>query len=92
MDLKNTKITLKQQYEMVIKAYSIFMPIMAVSCLVLGIVFSLKFIQVFWVGLIFVAMGIMTLGLLFILRRYMKRKISEIEEYEKSEQDKKQND
>lgn len=83
MEFQN--VSLKEQYKFTLKVETIFMPIAALAFVVMGIVFSIKFAAVFWVGLILIGLGLGTIGLYFGLRAYIKKKIAQIEAEEKAE-------
>ncbi len=70
---------LKKQYEFSLKTLSVTMPISSIAFVIMGIVFSVKFSQIVWVGIIVISTGILILGLYFVLRAYIKKKIAQLE-------------
>ncbi len=69
---------LKKQYEFSLKTLSVTMPIASIVFVIMGIVFCVKFSQIVWVGIIVISTGILILGLYFVLRAYIKRKIVQL--------------
>ena len=73
---------LKNQYEFALKNMSVIMPIFAALFEIIGIVLTFVFLNSFWwMGLIFIGMGLLTLGWFFLVRAFIKAKMIALSEY-----------
>lgn len=77
--------TLLDQYKFSLKTYDIMMPITIIFWVIAGIVaFVLN--PVWWLGLIFIALGAICSVMYALIRKYLKRKIKELQKQEEQKQ------
>ena len=81
IDTKTPADFLKYQYEYALKNISIMLPIFAMLFFIIGAVLIFTFINSFWwIGLIFIGVGLLTLTWFFVMRAYIKAKIVALNE------------
>lgn len=69
--------SLKDQYELSLKLLSILMPTVSSIFIFIGI--CILFVKaIWWVGLIFIGIGLLTLLEYYFIRKYIKKKIKEL--------------
>lgn len=79
--------TLLEQYEFSLKTYNVSMPITIAFGVIASIVAFVK-APVFWLGLIFLSLAGVTALMYVLIRKYLKKRIQELQE----EEEQKQND
>ena len=81
LNIKTPAEFLNNQYKFALRNMSIIMPIFAGLFAVIGIVLTLVFINSFWwMGLIFIGMGLLTLCWFVVIRTFIKAKIVALSE------------
>ena len=71
--------TLLEQYKFSKKIYSISMPLTAISLLIVALIMFFLHPNIPWLGIIFLAMAGMTMIIFVFVRKYMNKKIAELE-------------
>ncbi|MCM1359381.1 MAG: hypothetical protein NC183_02480 [Corallococcus sp.] len=79
--------SLSDYYEWSLKNISIAMPVSAVILFVAAVVVGIKYSQIYWLGILFAALGFITIVMFVFIRRYMLRKIAELKQKEQNNGD-----
>lgn len=79
--------TLLEQYELSLKSISIGMPLGAIIFIAAGIIFGIKYSQVFWIGIILGALGLLDIVMFVFIRRYILKRITELKQQEQNNGD-----
>lgn len=77
--------TLLDQYKLSLKTYNVSMPMFITFWAIASIVAFAKYPDV-WLGLIFLALGGITAVMFVLIRKYLKKKIRELQEEEEQKQ------
>lgn len=77
--------TLLDQYKLSLKTYDVSMPMIIVFWVIASIVAFVKYPDV-WLGLIFLSLGVITAIMFVLIRKYLKKKIQELQEEEEQKQ------
>ncbi|MDE6407544.1 MAG: hypothetical protein K2K48_01495 [Anaeroplasmataceae bacterium] len=72
--------TLEDQYNFSCQILSVFMPILSAVLTTAGVVLAFALKEVFWVGLILIAIGILVLIEFVFIRKYLLKKMKFFEE------------
>lgn len=75
--------TLLDQYKFSLKVYNVSMPMFIVFWVIASIVAFVKYPDV-WLGLIFLSLGAVVAVMFVLIRKYLKKKIQELQEQEES--------
>lgn len=75
--------TLLDQYKFSLKVYNVSMPMFIVFWVIASIVAFVKYSDV-WLGLIFLSLGAVVAVMFVLIRKYLKKKIQELQEQEES--------
>ena len=75
--------TLLDQYKFSLKVYNVSMPMFIVFWVIASIVAFVKYPDV-WLGLIFLSLGAVVAVMFVLIRKYLKKKIQELQEKEES--------
>ncbi len=70
---------LLEQYKFSLKTIRVSMPISAVILFIFGIVMSIVYSPVYWVGIIVSSIGIVVLVMFFIIKNYLVKQINYME-------------
>ena len=82
LDTKTPADFLNNQYKFALRNMSIAMPMFSALFAIIGIVLTFVFINSFWwIGLIFIGMGLLTLGWFFLVRAFIKAKMVALSEH-----------
>ncbi len=73
------KITLLEHYKFTKKIYSFAMPLISLAFFVMSIVTFFKYSNMIWSGFIFLGIAIMVLVIYIFIRKYLNKKIIELE-------------
>lgn len=77
--------TLLDQYKFSLKVYNVSMPMFIVFWVIASIVAFVKYPDV-WLGLIFLSLGAVVAVMFVLIRKYLKKKIQELQEQEECKQ------
>lgn len=72
--------TLLDQYKFSFKVIGVSMPILSAAMILTGIIISIVMREVFWVGLIITAIGLLTILEFFLIRKYLVKKIAQLQQ------------
>lgn len=72
--------TLLDQYKFSLKVIGVSMPILSAAMILTGIIISIVMREVFWVGLIITAIGLLTILEFFLIRKYLVKKIAQLQQ------------
>ena len=75
--------TLLDQYKFSLKVYNVSMPMFIVFWVIASIVAFVKYPDV-WLGLIFLSLGAVVAVMFVLIRKYLKKKIQELQKQEES--------
>ncbi len=70
---------LLEQYKFSLKTIKVTMPIMSLVWFIFAVVVWIFYSAIYWVGIIFAAIGIVVLVMFFIIKNYLVKRINYLE-------------
>ncbi len=77
--------TLLEQYKFTKKVYDIVMPLISVILFIVAVIMFIIRSNIPWLGIIFIGMAVLTIVIYFCIRKYLNKKITELESDNKTD-------